>query len=136
MRFDQLSHHLTNTTALRLLPKLPILLDIEETARVDQRALARLLKVSQPAVSRGLTALIGAGAIIREGKGPGCRYRLSREVDWPDVLRPSFHNATSAGETVALRSTPPPRQQEPCHSRPGRPQRPVLRSTASPQPSL
>ena len=116
MRFDGFTHQLTNTTALRLLPKLPILLSTREALRVDQRALAGLLGVSQPAVSRGLGALAAVGTITREGRGPGSRYRLSREVDWPEVIPASFHNPTSAAETDSLRSpwpavasTPPPR---------------------------
>lgn len=108
MRFDGLTHRLRNTTALRLLPKLPMLLTSTEALRVDQRGLGQVLGVSQPSISRGLLALVEVGAIIREGRGPGSRYRLSREVDWPGVEPASFHNDGYALHPRPDSFSPPP----------------------------
>ncbi len=135
MRFDGLTHRLRNTTALRLLPKLPMMLTSTEALRVDQRGLGQVLGVSQPSISRGLLALVAVGAIIREGRGPGSRYRLSRDVDWPGVEPASFHNAGYGLLTGPDSFTPPPRQQEPCQHRPAPRRRHALRSTAWSPPS-
>lgn len=136
MRFDGLTHRLRNTTALRLLPKLPMMLTSTEALRVDQRGLGAVLGVSQPSISRGLLALVEVGAIIREGRGPGSRYRLSRDVDWPGVEPASFHNAGYGLLTDPDSFTPPPpRQQEPCQRRPAPRRRHALRSTVWSPPS-
>lgn len=69
-------------TAQRLSHLLPHMLEPSNWRRLDQRVLAAELGVSQPSISQGLTVLINAGIVEREGRGPGTRYRISPRVAW------------------------------------------------------
>jgi len=78
---------------------------LEERESFQTGDLARRLRISRQAAHRQLTALVGAGELVREGKGRATRYlrpgsrplrlRLSRqglEEDrvWDDAARESF----------------------------------------------
>lgn len=90
----ELSRRMEQPTALRILHQLPLMLSQGEWLRLDQRALARLMQRSQPTISLALDHLLRAGAIARQGRGPGVRYRLSPEVIWESHSQ-AFHNGSS-----------------------------------------
>lgn len=83
-------------TAQRLSHLLPHMLSASDWRRLDQKQLAEKLAISQPSISAGLTVLIKAGLLEREGKGPGVRYRFSPRIGWKGT--PGAYHAQQAEE--------------------------------------
>lgn len=104
----ELLKHVRDPTALRLWTMLPTMLNAHDWRRLDQRVLAQELAVSQPSISRGLGVLLTVGAIEREGRGPGVRYRMSPRLMWRGTVG-AYHaqereeGRNYAGEASAYR---------------------------------